>query len=267
MAANASSDRMPVWFLAHGAPSHLLGEQPVREFWQSLPEKLTRQPRAVLCLSAHWLTEVPSFAGDVPSPQIQYDFAGFPDELYQIQWPLKGNPETAKWLKSSLKNLLPELEVKETHPFDHGVWVPLMTAWPEPDFPVYQLSLCPQQGTKWHIDLGKQLAVLRDKGVLIIGSGGIVHNLSKINWQAPRGNSTDWAADFMQAVKVAMLKHDYAALSEPWSLPYGKKCVPTIEHYLPLLIMLGACLNEEIIPLYEDWEYGSLNLHSYTSSE
>ena len=258
------TERMPAWFLAHGSPLHLLGDQPVRLFWQQLPQGLQRQPRAILCLSAHWLTRAPYLAGDVATPQIQYDFYGFPEALYHIQWPLEGEPATAKWLKSLLQGLLPELEVFPDRPIDHGVWVPLLSAWPKPGFPIYQLSLCPERGTRWHLELGRRLAPLRAEGVLIIGSGGIVHNLARIDWQAKCGDPSPWAATFMQAIEAAIVQGDFEALCDPRSLPHGRDCVPTIEHYLPLLVVLGTCTDgKQVRPLYKDWEYGSLALHSY----
>jgi len=258
---------LPAWFLAHGAPFHLLGENPVRHFWQQLPDRLPRKPRAILCLSAHWLTISPCLCGMLDRPQIQYDFSGFPDELYRIQWPLKGHAGTAQWLKEKLITCLDELELQPERAFDHGVWVPLINAWPEPDFPVYQLSLCPERGAQWHLDMGRKLASLRHEEVLIIGSGGIVHNLGSINWQAKPGQATPWATEFMHAVESAITRQDYAALCDPWSLPHGRNCVPTIEHYLPLLVMLGCCIDEQVVTLYQDWELGSLSLHSYTTSD
>ena len=261
------TERLPAWFLAHGAPFHLIGEQAVRHFWQQLPDRLPGKPRAILCLSAHWLTASPTLSGSINSPQIQYDFSGFPDELYRIQWPLQGDIETAQWLLTQLTDCLDSIESQPERPFDHGVWVPLISAWPEPDFPVYQLSLCPSRGTLWHLEMGRKLAKLREQGVLIIGSGGIVHNLGGINWQAEPGQATPWAAKFMQAIESAIIEQNYEALCDPWSLPHGRKCVPTIEHYLPLLVTLGACLDEQIIALYQNWELGSLSLHSYTCAK
>jgi len=259
--------KMPTWFLAHGAPLHLLGEQPVHKFWQQLPVKLPAQPRAIISLSAHWLTETPCLAGVSPNAGIQHDFFGFPDELYQIQWALQDNSPTDQWIMKELSTLLPELKLKPDYALDHGTWVPLIYAWPKPDFPVYQLSLCPSKGAQWHIDLGKSLSQLRDGGVLIIGSGGIVHNLRRIDWHADTGEASSWAEEFMNAVEFAIHQQDYDALCNPWSMPHGRDAVPTIEHYLPLLVMLGCGESEKPVEtLYDDWEYGSLAMHSYAVS-
>jgi len=257
------AERLPAWFLAHGAPFHLLGKNPVRQFWQQLPDRLPQQPRAIVCLSAHWLTTNPCLCGSVNNPRIQYDFSGFPEELYHIQWPLRGNTETAEWLWAELSDCLNGIEIQAERPFDHGLWIPLLNAWPEPSFPIYQLSLCPTQGALWHLEMGRKLARLRDKGVLIIGSGGIVHNLGGINWQAEPGEVAPWAAEFLQAVESAIARQDFTALCDPWSLPHGRNCVPTIEHYLPLLVALGTCIDKQVDVLYQGWEMGSLSLHSY----
>ncbi len=255
--------RMPTWFLAHGAPTHLLGDHPVRDFWQCLPDHLPQPPRAIVCLSAHWLTDAPCLAGQVATPQIQYDFHGFPEALHHVRWPLKGDPDTAQWLRAWLRDAIPDLEEAPDRPFDHGVWVPLVAAWPVPPFAIYQLSLCPRRGTQWHLELGQRLAALRDQGVLLIGSGGLVHNLSRIDWCSRRGKAVSWADAFMQAWKHALARQDANTLCQPWSLPHGRDCVPTIEHYLPCLIALGAGEGDPVRPLHEGWEYGSLALHSY----
>jgi len=260
------SERMPAWFLAHGAPLHLLADSPVRRFWQHLPDNLSRQPRAIVCLSAHWLTPAPTLSGLAPNPGIQYDFYGFPEALYRIRWALHDDPDIDRWLSEQLADRLPGLQIDSGHPLDHGTWVPLINAWPHPDFPVYQLSLCPERGANWHLELGRRLAPLRDEGVLIIGSGGLVHNLGRIDWHAQRGKPAAWAAAFMQAVETAIAERDFETLCDPWSLPHGRDCVPTIEHYLPLLVVLGTAGDEPVIPLYTDWEYGSLALHSYAVS-
>lgn len=261
------AERLPSWFLAHGAPLHALGEQPVRRFWAGLPHRLPRPPRALLCLSAHWQAARPTLAGQVAAPRIQHDFHGFPPALYQIRWPLQGEPKTAAWLATRLRDCLEVLDEDPAHPLDHGVWVPLASAWPAPPFPVYQLAMPDHEDPHAHWTLGQRLAPLRDEGVLIVGSGGLVHNLRRLDGQAPRGQAAPWAADFMQALEAAIAAGDRASLCEPWCLPHGREAVPSLEHYLPLLVTLGAAEGEPVTPLYRDWEYGSLALHSYAAGE
>ena len=256
---------MPAWFIAHGAPLHLTGQQPVTRTWENLSSLLPRPPRAVLCLSAHWLTSEPTLSGNSSLPTIQYDFYGFPEELYRFQWPLHSDPKIAQQLQQDLKERIEHLQLEPERPLDHGVWVPLARAWPTPDFPVYQLSLCPQRGALWHVELGRSLASLRDEDILIIGSGGIVHNLSRINWQAPSGTSSNWADEFMQAVEQAIQQNDIEALCHPWNFPHGRDSVPTLEHYLPLLVILGMNQAKPLTPIIRDWEYGNLSMHSYSA--
>ena len=256
-------EKMPAWFLAHGAPSHITGQQPVTQFWKTLPESLPRRPRAILCLSAHWLTDSPTLSGDTAKPEIQYDFYGFPDELYQYQWPLISDEKVANQLSDDLKSLFQDLQHNPARELDHGVWVPLSKAWPTPDLPVFQLSLSPDRGALYHVELGQKLAKLREQDVLIIGSGGLVHNLSRLDWKAASGQASGWAEEFMLALETAMAENDIESLCDPWSMPNGRECVPTMEHYLPLLVILGLNKGKALAPFFRDWEFGSLAMHSY----
>ena len=263
---DARLSSMPAWFLGHGAPLHLTGQQPVTHAWENLPSLLPRPPRALLCLSAHWLSTEPTLSGNTSQPSIQYDFHGFPEELYRFQWPLISDSQAAKWLQQDLSGRIENLQLEPERPLDHGVWVPLSRAWPAPDFPVYQLSLCPQLGAMWHVELGRSLASLRDEDTLVVGSGGIVHNLSRLNWHAAPGDASDWADEFMQAVAQAIQQNDIEALCHPWNFPHGRGCVPTIEHYLPLLVIVGMNQGKLLTPIIQDWEYGNLAMHSYSTS-
>ncbi len=256
--------RLPVWFLAHGAPIHAIEDTPLRRFWQGLPQRLPEVPRAVLCLSAHWLADRPTLAGGVAEPTIQYDFHGFPEALYRLKWPLPDATAAGLWLKERLQRLLGEVDDEADRPLDHGVWAPLLPAWPQPPFPVLQLTLCPQRDAAWHWRLGQQLRPLRDEGVLIVTSGGLVHNLSLLDRQARWGEAEPWATEFMEVVESAIERRDQDTLCHPWSLPHGQRAVPTNEHYLPLLCALGCShKSEPFHALFRGWEHGNLALHSY----
>jgi 4,5-DOPA dioxygenase extradiol len=157
-----------------------------------------------------------------------------------------------------------KVDVVETaRPLDHGVWVPLKTAWPEVDFPVYQLSLSLAHGLDNLWQMGQRLQALRDEGVLLVGSGGITHNLRALDWQAAEGEAVPWAAAFVAAVDEAIAMHDREKLCKPWQLPYGNECHPTLEHYAPLLFTLGAANGEQTIALHRAWMYGTFALHAY----
>lgn len=254
--------RQPALFLSHGAPTFMTEANATTRFWQSLPQRLPAKPRALLCVSAHWDAPQFSISGTQGKTGIQHDFYGFPDELYDIAWQEHEDNNTASWLLQRLRELGVEV-AEETRPKDHGVWVPLKTLWPQPDFPVYQLSLNLAQGLDSHWALGQKLQALRDEGVLLIGSGGITHNLRAIDWHAAAECAAPWAAAFVAAVEAAIETGNRVALCQPWQLPHGKQNHPTVEHYAPLLVVLGAAEGEPVQALHRSWVYGTLALHAY----
>ena len=201
-------------------------------------------------------------SSDLGKTGLLYDFYGFPEPLYEIEWPEQEDPATSLWLLDRLRALKVEV-LEDNRPKDHGLWVPLMTAWPQPDFPVYQLSLSLAQGLDSHWELGQRLQALRDEGVLIIGSGGITHNLRVLDWQAPAESAAPWATAFVDAVEQAIAANDREALCNPWQFPHGKQCHPTIEHYAPLLVTLGAAAGEPVQTLHRSWMYGNFALNAY----
>ncbi|HUX91068.1 MAG TPA: class III extradiol ring-cleavage dioxygenase [Gallionellaceae bacterium] len=254
--------RQPALFLSHGAPTFMLEENATTRFWQSLPALLPEKPSAVLCVSAHWDAPQLRISGTLGKTGIQHDFYGFPSELYDISWDEHEDAETSAGLLRRLRQLHVEV-AEDSRPKDHGVWVPLKTAWPEPDFPVYQLSLNLAQGLDSHWSLGQKLQALRDEGVLIIGSGGITHNLRSLEWNAAEDSTVPWAAAFVEAVEQAIASNDRAALCQPWQFPYGRECHPTIEHYAPLLVVMGAAGSEPVKALHRSWRYGNFALNAY----
>lgn len=256
--------RQPALFLSHGAPTFMLEENATTRFWRSLSALLQEKPRAVLCVSAHWDAPQLRISGTLGRTGIQHDFYGFPKALYDIDWEGREDNETAAWLIKRLRELKVDV-LEESRPIDHGVWVPLKTMWPEPEFPVYQLSLNLLQGLDSHWDLGQRLRPLRDDGVLIIGSGGITHNLRALDWHAAGEAAEPWAAGFVEAVELAIAGNDRAALCKPWQLPYGKECHPTVEHYAPLLVTLGAADGEQVQTLHRSWMYGTFALNAYAA--
>lgn len=256
--------RQPVLFVSHGAPTFVLEDNATARFWRGLPAMLPAPPRAVLCVSAHWDAAQWRVSGTQGKTGIQHDFYGFPEALYDIAWAEHDDAQTAAWLMQRLQSLQVSV-LEDSRAKDHGVWVPLKTAWETPAFPVYQLSLNLAAGLESHWALGQQLCVLRDEGVLIMGSGGITHNLRALEWGAAAEHVTPWAAEFVAAVENAMATNDRAALCQPWQLPYGKQCHPTLEHYAPLLVMLGAVGGEPVRALHRAWQYGNFALHAYAA--
>lgn len=256
--------RQPALFLSHGAPTFMMEENVTTRFWQILPALLPEPPRAILCVSAHWDAAQLRISGTLGKAGIQHDFYGFPKALYEIRWDEHQDATTSAWLISRLREL--DVQVtEENRPQDHGLWVPLKTAWPNPVFPLYQLSLCLSQGLDAHWDIGRRLQSLREDGVLIIGSGGITHNLGALEWQAPVGEAVPWAAAFVDAVELAIASNEREALCNPWLFPYGHECHPTLEHYAPLLVALGAADGEPVRALHRSWMYGTFALNAYVA--
>jgi 4,5-DOPA dioxygenase extradiol len=258
---------MTVLFLSHGPPTYALAENPTVRHWRGISELLLEPPKAVLCVSAHWDTPEPRLAGGVERPAIQHDFSGFPAELYRIGWDVQGSPEWA----ARIMRLFPDaadpmfaLTAEPERPLDHGVWVPLRCAWPKGEVPVLQLSISTRRDGTWHLDLGRRLAALRREGVLIVASGGITHNLERLNWSAPDGDAAPWAATFITAFEEALANHDLERLANPWSFPNGQECHPTLEHYLPLLVALGAA-EGPLAPIHRGWTMNTLALHTYAA--
>jgi 4,5-DOPA dioxygenase extradiol len=146
----------------------------------------------------------------------------------------------------------------------HGVWVPGRCMWPEPIVPSLQLSLVQPRGAAWHFDLGRRLALLRDEGVLIIGSGGAVHNLGEIDWHVPEGQAVTWARQFADALEGSLTTGMSDRLLDPWSQPFGRRAHPTVEHYLPLVVAAAAGSGDACQVLHRNWLYGSLALHMFS---
>lgn len=213
--------------------------------WELLGKQLHSRVRAVLCISAHWFTSGTGVTF-MSTPRTIHDFGGFPDELFRFQYPAPGEPALA----TRVAELLAPLQVMmDTHwGLDHGTWSVLAHVFPEADIPIIQLSIDGTQPGAFHYELGRKLAVLREEGVLILGSGNIVHNL-RATFSAPGGLDAepfDWTLDFDDKVRTFLAERDDAALFNYDELGHGAKLsIPTPEHYLPLLYVLGAAEQSE----------------------
>lgn len=228
---------MPAIFFGHGNPMNALLRNEWTEGWAAIGKDIDR-PRAVLCVSAHWYLPA-TLVSAMPAPRTIHDFGGFPRELYQVQYPAPGDPELARRVKEMLAPLPVELE--NSWGLDHGTWSVLMHAFPEADVPIVQLSIDETQPAAFHFELGKRLAPLRDEGILIAGSGNLVHNLHTYAWGKHTPEPYDWAVRFETTAKELMVKGDFDPLVNYDSL--GRDAllaIPTPDHYLPLLYVLGA---------------------------
>ncbi len=226
---------LPALFVGHGSPMNAIEDGPFRRAWAGLGGSLPK-PEAVLCVSAHWETRGVVVTGSELPPTI-HDFHGFPEELFAVRYPAPGSPPLARRVASLLADA--GAGVDPTRGLDHGCWSVLVAMYPEADVPVVQLSLDSRQPGAFHYALAKELAPLREEGVLVLGSGNIVHNL----WRADFGmdGGYDWADRFDASVRARIEAGDDAALADYRALgPDAALAVPTPEHYLPLLYALGA---------------------------
>ncbi len=215
---------MPAIFFGHGNPMNALLHNEWTEGWAAIGKGLER-PRAILCVSAHWYLPA-TLVSAMPAPRTIHDFGGFPRELYQVQYPAPGDPELARRAKEILAPLPVELD--NSWGLDHGTWSVLMHLFPEADVPIVQLSIDETQPAAFHFELGKRLAPLRDEGILIVGSGNLVHNLHTYAWGKHMPEPYDWAVRFETAAKEMMVKGEFEPLVNHESL--GRDALLSIPH-------------------------------------
>lgn len=256
------SPKMPVLFLGHGSPMNAIEENEFVAGFRRLSANLPH-PTAVLCISAHWETRG-TFVTAMEHPRTIHDFGGFPAELYKVQYPAPGDPELAAGVQQAVTQT--RVEADSSWGLDHGTWSVLKHLYPEADVPVVQLSLDYTKPPRFHYELAKELSALRERGVLIAGSGNIVHNLRLVNWEKlGTGHfAHDWAAEADRSMKHMILDDNHQAL-----IDYKKQgeafnlAVPTPEHFLPLLYALALKNKTDQISLFNDGLVGgSLSMTS-----
>lgn len=249
---------MPVFFVGHGNPMNAVYSNSFTQSLNEMGKSLSRKPDAILMISAHWLTKG-TYVSTAKTPEVIYDFSGFPEELYKVEYPTSGAPEIAKYVME----LIPEIKPNDEMGLDHGTWSMLVHMFPEADIPVFQLSIDITKPLQYHFDLGKKLFELRKKNILIIGSGNIVHNL-RYAFPLDNPNKYEWAVEFDNWVKEKLEKKDFESLInyEKFGEP-AKLSVPTKDHYIPLLYCIGLVQdNEEIKFTYEE-VITSLSMRSF----
>jgi len=256
--------RLPVLFLGHGSPMIALETNDTTKTWAAMGQAIGK-PKAILCISAHWLTKGVGVTA-MTAPRTIHDFgASFPQALFDVQYPAPGSPELAARVKELLSPEPVGLD-QQSWGLDHGTWSVLCKAYPEADVPVVQLSMDASKPPAWHFELAKRLAPLRDEGVLIVGTGNIVHNLPAMNWGARHCEPYDWSQRFNEYIKQAIVDDapqravDFASQGQD-----AAKSVPTPDHYWPLLYVLGARLPGDQPTFAPDHiEHGSLSMTSIT---
>ena len=257
-----STAQMPVLFLGHGSPMNAIEENEFVTGWREAGKTIPR-PNAILCISAHWETRG-TYVTAMEKPQTIHDFGGFPQKLFDVQYPAPGSPELASAVKTTITKA--EVGLDQKWGLDHGCWSVVKHLYPAADVPVIQMSLDYNQSPQMHYDLAKELASLRKKGVLIIGSGNIVHNLGRIAWDRLKevGFAFDWAMEANESMKKYILNGDHHQL-----IDYKSKgrafdlAIPTPEHYLPLLYVLALKEERESVSIFNDKAVaGSLSMTS-----
>lgn len=250
---------MPAIFFGHGNPMNALANNDWTNSWAAIGKTIPR-PRAVLCVSAHWYLPA-TMVTAMSSPRTIHDFGGFPQELYQINYPAPGDPEVAVKVQEMLAPL--EVNLDEQHwGLDHGTWSVLCHVLPKADVPVVQLSIDETQPPEFHYETGKRLNQLRDEGVLIIGSGNLVHNLHTYSWGRRHVDPLDWAVRFEKRMRELLLAGDHDPLINYQSL--GRDAMlsaPTPDHYLPLLYVIAqAREGDEVTFPTEGFDGGSISM-------
>jgi 4,5-DOPA dioxygenase extradiol len=229
---------LPSLFLSHGSPMMALEDSPTARFLNQLGTSLPR-PRAVVVASAHFMKPSPTLTSNL-APETIHDFGGFPQSLYDIQYPAPGAPALAQEIAAHLASAGFEAHVDEHTGIDHGTWVPLRRMYPEADVPVVALSVNPAQSAAWHYKLGLALAPLRAQGVLVIGSGGYSHNLRELYWRNADAPVYPWVEAFTEALSQKLLAGDLQGALDWQALPDARRNHPTTEHLYPLYVALGA---------------------------
>lgn len=248
-------ERMPVLFVGHGSPMNAIERNAFTETLSGLGARLPK-PKAVCVISAHWVTEGAQVMASA-HPRTIHDFYGFPQALFEVQYPAPGAPPEAEKVAKH-----PKIVPDEQWGLDHGSWSVLRHMYPKADVPAFQLSLDEGRGFKEHLELGREIKSLRERGVLILGSGNIVHNLRRIDWNDVHG-AYDWAVEFDAKVKRAVDAHDAEALAAPqkWGDTLLATAHPTVEHYLPLLYCMGSTDESDAVEYpYEGFDFGSISM-------
>ena len=251
--------RMPVIFVGHGSPMNAIEDNDYSRTWQSLAKRIPR-PEVILSISAHWYTKGTKIMNE-EKPETIYDMYGFPKELYEIVYHSPGSPSTAKIVKDMISK---ETEYDNSWGIDHGTWSILVHMYPDRDIPVFQISIDADAPPEVHYKIGEELKSLREDGVLIFGTGNVVHNLRLVDWHKG-SKGFDWAYEFDDYIHENILKGNhnniikYAELGE-----IAKLAVPTPDHFYPLLYALGASDKKDKVSIFnKSCELGSLTMTGY----
>lgn len=250
--------RMPALFLGHGNPMNAIQQNAWTQSWTAIGTMLPR-PKAILCVSAHWYLPATAVTA-IERPRTIHDFGGFPPELHRVQYPAPGSPELAARAAQLLEPL--HVAMDRSWGLDHGTWSVLMHVYPKADIPVVQLSIDEAKAASWHFETAKKLAPLRDEGVLIVGSGNLVHNLHTYSWGNRAVEPYDWAERFEALARKTISRADFVQLVDYEALGRDAMLsVPTPDHYLPLLYVLAQHRRDDAVSFpVEGFDGGSISM-------
>ncbi|MCE3255738.1 MAG: dioxygenase [Rickettsiaceae bacterium] len=248
--------KLPAIFFGHGSPMNAIEDNSYTRNWVEIVKTFPK-PKAILCVSAHYETEGSRLTNNQKQKTI-HDFGGFPQQLSQMQY----NPSGDQKLVAKIRELIPEISADENWGLDHGTWSVLVHAFPEADIPTIQLSIDKKKSLREHYELAKLLRTLRDEGVLIIGSGNIVHNLRRINWQENVKNS--WAIEFNESINNSLLAGDFESILNYENFSGAAESVPTTEHFIPSIYIVAQKDDGETISIFNDGiELSSIAMTSF----
>lgn len=257
-----TGEHLPSFFIGHGSPMNAVEENEITKNWKQIWESLENMPKAILCISAHWITRWETLVHISKAPKQIYDFYWFPQYLYEKEYRPEWSPKFARETIDLVKKV--HIGEDEDWGIDHGTWSILAQMFPEADIPVYQLSIDYDKPFSWHFALGKELMELRTRGVLIVGSGNLVHNL----WQMMYGGQPyDWNIEFDSVLTKQILERDFGAiLNKKWVEQTFSLAHPTHDHYLPLLYFLWTISKQENIETFnEAFDLSSISMKSFVS--
>ncbi|MDQ1235170.1 4,5-DOPA dioxygenase extradiol [Paenibacillus sp. SORGH_AS306] len=255
---------MPSYFFAHGAPSLVIEDHEYTQFLKEFAQTLPKPPKAIVIFSAHWESQVQQVSYAKQYETI-YDFGGFPDVLYQMTYPALGDASVSEQVTSLLEQHHIASQADDYRGLDHGAWAVLKLIYPQVDIPVIALSVNRHLSNQQQYEIGQALGELREQDILIIGSGGIVHNLRQLNWSAADHQVDSWAADFDQWIQERVEQWNIEELYQYDKLaPFVSQAVPTSEHFIPLLLAMGSGdQNRQAKLLHRSYQYGNLSLAAW----
>ena len=253
---------IPSIFISHGPPFIALIDEPATRFLKDLSNILPR-PKAIISISAHWEALYPKVSG-AEKPEIIYDFSG-PSQLFDLKYNISGSPELVEKVVTTLSNKGFNTENDLNRGFDHGTWIPLLLMYPEGDIPVIQISIETEENTDYHFRLGKALSQFRNEGVLIMASGGAVHNLYEMQNYSMHSDPPGYIKSFDEWLEKAITDGNITALTNyKKEAPYPEKCHPyPAEHFLPMFVALGANTDIKGQQLHKSFLYGTLSMAAY----